>query len=112
LRGHDRLRFVDAALNTGHPVGTVFKVPAEQLEREVNSDPLVFLHVLKWNQALSYARQILREQYPDDVEVYLVAIENTGLDAEMSPAAETAVDRVVEALADELGLAEPVATDG
>ncbi|MEM8558055.1 MAG: hydrogenase maturation protease, partial [Bacteroidota bacterium] len=47
LRGHDRLRFVDAALNTGHPVGTVFKVPAEQLEREVNSDPLVFLHVLK-----------------------------------------------------------------
>ncbi|MEL7362356.1 MAG: hydrogenase maturation protease, partial [Bacteroidota bacterium] len=108
LRGHDRLRFVDAAVNTGHPVGTVFKVPAARLEREANDDPLVFLHALKWDQALRYARRILRDSYPDDVEVYLVAIENTRLDAPMSADVEAALHRVVEALADELELADVV----
>ncbi|MEM6783808.1 MAG: hydrogenase maturation protease [Bacteroidota bacterium] len=108
LRGHDRLRFVDAAVHTGHPVGTVFKVPAAQLEREATDDPLVFLHALKWDQALRYARQILRDAYPDDVEVYLVAIEDTRLDAPMSADVEAALDRVVEALADELELADVV----
>ncbi|MEM8601647.1 MAG: hydrogenase maturation protease, partial [Bacteroidota bacterium] len=63
---------------------------------------------LKWDQALRYARRILRDSYPDDVEVYLVAIENTRLDAPMSADVEAALDRVVEALADELELADVV----
>ena len=93
-----------AVLGFGNPV----RGDDARLEREATDDPLVFLHALKWDQARRYARQILRDDYPEDVEVYLVAIENTRLDAPMSEAVETAAEEVVAALADELALAAVV----
>ncbi|OIN59422.1 hydrogenase maturation protease [Arsenicibacter rosenii] len=95
LQGHERIIIVDAVLNTGEPVGTLYKVPAAEVEAAIIDDPMVFLHSLKWDQALSYARKILRETYPEDITVYLIAVENTRLDIELSGPVKEAGDRVV-----------------
>ena len=84
LKGHQKIILVDAVINSNEPVGTLFKVPAEEVMRAPQDDPLVFLHGMKWDQALSYAKKILQDGYPDDIQVYLIAVENTRLEVELS----------------------------
>jgi hydrogenase maturation protease len=96
LKGHERIILVDAVVNTGEAVGTLYKVPAEEIRRAPIDDPLVFLHSIKWDQALSYAKKILQHEYPDDIVVYLIAGDKTRLEIELSEAAKSAGDKVVE----------------
>ena len=70
LKGYDRFILIDAVINTDEPPGTIFKLPAEEVLRAPEDDPMVFLHSIKWDQALSYAKKILRDDYPDDITVY------------------------------------------
>ena len=102
LKGHDRIILVDAALNTNEPIGTLFKVPAEEVLRAPQDDPLVFLHGMKWDQALSYAKKILQDDYPEDIQVYLVAIENTKLEVDLSQPVQAAGDKVVTHILEDL----------
>ena len=95
LKGHSRIIMVDAVINTGEPLGTLYKLPAKEVEAAIQDDPLVFLHSMKWDQALSYAKKILREEYPDDVQVYLIAVDNTRLSDFLSDTAKAAGDKVV-----------------
>ena len=44
LKGHQKIILVDAVINSNEPVGTLFKVPAEEVMRAPPDDPLVFLH--------------------------------------------------------------------
>ncbi|WP_339664961.1 hydrogenase maturation protease [Maribacter arcticus] len=106
LKGHQKIILVDAALNTNEPVGTLFKVPAEEVVKAPQEDPLVFLHGMKWDQALSYAKKILQDEYPEDIQVYLIAIENTRLEVGLSEAVKEAGDKVVERILDELKVLE------
>ncbi len=106
LKGHEKIILVDAVLNSSEPVGTLFKVPAEEVLRTPQDDPLVFLHGMKWDQALSYAKKILNEDYPEDIQVYLIAIENTKLETEISQEVKKAGDKVVEHILDELKICE------
>ncbi|MDX2302469.1 MAG: hydrogenase maturation protease [Microscillaceae bacterium] len=94
LKGHQKIIIIDAVINSGESVGTVFKLPAEQIEAQIEDDPLVFLHSLKWNQALSYAKKILQHEYPKDIEVYLIAVENTRLELDLSEIVKQAGDNV------------------
>lgn len=96
LQGHNRILIVDAVVNTGEVPGTLYKLPAEAVEAAIQDDPMVFLHSLKWDQALSYARKILRDDYPTDVQVYLIAVDNTRLDVDLSEPVKAAGDKVVE----------------
>jgi len=102
LRGHDRIILVDAVLNSDEPVGTLFKVPAEEVMRAPQDDPMVFLHGMKWDQALSYTKKILGDDYPKDIQVYLVAIENTRLEVELSELVKDAGDKVVQHVLEDL----------
>lgn len=102
LKGKDKIILVDAALNTNEPVGTLFKVPAEEVMKAPQEDPLVFLHGMKWDQALSYTKKILRDDYPEDIQVYLVAIENTKLEVDLSPTVKAAGDKVVNHILEDL----------
>jgi len=45
LKGHEKIILVDAVLNSNEPVGTLFKVPAEEVMRAPQDDPLVFYMV-------------------------------------------------------------------
>ena len=102
LKGHQKIILVDAVMNAEQPVGTVFKLPASEVEAQIEDDPLVFLHSLKWHQALSYARKMLREEYPEEIDVYLIAIEDTRFNVGMSEAAKEgglkAVNHILKAL--------------
>lgn len=100
LKGHQRIIIVDAVINTDEPIGTIYKVPAEHIEGYIENDPLVFLHSLKWHQALSYAKKILQNEYPSDIQVYLIAIENTKLEVALSEEAKVAGDKVVKLIKD------------
>jgi hydrogenase maturation protease len=95
---------VDAVINTNEPVGTVFKVPAEEVLRAPQDDPMVFLHGMKWDQALSYAKKILGDDYPEDIQVYLIAVENTKLDTLLSSEVKNAGDKVVQHILEDLKL--------
>ena len=85
LKGHQRILLVDAVVNSGEPVGTLFKVPAHEVMQAPQEDPMVFLHGMKWDQALSYAKKIMGDAYPEDITVYLIAIDNTKLEVDLSP---------------------------
>ena len=102
LKGHHKIILVDAVVNSGEPIGTVFKVPAEEVLAAPEENPLVFLHNIKWNQALSYAKQILKDDYPEDIQVYLIAIENTKLEVELSEAVAKAGEKVERLILEEL----------
>ncbi len=102
LKGHNRIILVDGVVNSGEAVGTVFKLPAEEVMKAPQDDPMVFLHGMKWDQALSYAKKILREEYPEDIQVYLVAIENTKLEVDLSEVVQKAGDKVVSHIIEDL----------
>ncbi|MEM9326865.1 MAG: hydrogenase maturation protease [Bacteroidota bacterium] len=102
LQGHDRLILVDATVNSGEEVGTIFKLPAKEVMSAPQEDPMVFLHSLKWDQALSYAKKILRDDYPGDIDVYLIAVDNIKLEVNMSPEVKSAAEKVVNLVADDL----------
>ncbi|HAF78414.1 MAG TPA: hydrogenase maturation protease [Maribacter sp.] len=105
LKGHSKIIMVDAVINTNEPVGTLFKVPAEEVLRAPQDDPMVFLHGMKWDQALSYAKKILGDDYPKDIQVYLIAVENTKLDTVLSKEVQTAGDKVVQHILEDIKLA-------
>ncbi|MEL6557420.1 MAG: hydrogenase maturation protease [Bacteroidota bacterium] len=102
LKGHQKILMVDAVINTGEPAGTLYKVPAEEVMTAPKEDPMVFLHSLKWDQALSYAKRILQDEYPEDIQVYLIAVDNTRLEVELSQAVREAGDKVVHLMIEEL----------
>lgn len=108
LKGHQKIILVDAVLNTNEPVGTLFKVPAEEVLRAPQDDPMVFLHGMKWDQALSYAKKILGEDYPEDIQVYLIAVKNTKLEVELSQAVKDAGNKVVNLIMKELETAQVI----
>ncbi len=103
LKGHERIILADAVLNTGEPDGTLYRLPAHSVAASIQDDPMVFLHSLKWDQALSYARKILGDEYPDDnISVYLISITNTRLDVGMSEAVRQAGLKVADLILEEL----------
>lgn len=102
LKGHQRIILVDAVVNTGEPIGTLYKVPAKEIMRTPEDNPMVFLHHIKWDQALSYAKKILQDEYPEDIQVYLIAIENIRLEIDMSEEVRQAGDKVVQHILEDI----------
>ena len=102
LKGHERIILIDAVINTGEAVGTTYKLPASEVEAEIEDDPMVFLHGLKWNQALSYARKMLGDEYPENIEVYLIAIDSTKFNVGMTDEGKAGADKIVNILIKEL----------
>lgn len=107
LKSHDCILLVDGVINSGHEDGSLFKLPAEEIKASIQDDPMVFLHSLKWDQALSYAKKIMREDFPEDeITVYLVSITDTKLKVGMSESIENAAKNLAEKIIDDLTLCE------
>ncbi|MFN3848626.1 MAG: hydrogenase maturation protease [Spirosomataceae bacterium] len=102
LKGHNRIIIVDAVVNSGEPDGTLYKLPASEINAAIQDDPMVFLHSLKWDQALSYAKKILRDEYPENIEVYLISVSNIRLDVTLSETVKSAGDKVIELISKDL----------
>ncbi|MEL6391615.1 MAG: hydrogenase maturation protease [Bacteroidota bacterium] len=108
LKGHQRIIFVDGVINTGEPDGTLYHLPASEVEASIQDDPMVFLHSLKWDQALSYTRKILQDEYPEDVSVYLLSITNTKLEVGLGEQVQQAADKLVDIIERELQAKESI----
>jgi len=102
LKGNDRIILVDAVINTEDEVGSLYKLPATEVEAEIEDDPMVFLHGLKWNQALSYARKMLGDDYPKEIDVYLIAIDSTKFNVGMTTEGKNGADKLIDILVEEL----------
>jgi hydrogenase maturation protease len=104
LKGHNRIIIVDAVINTNEVPGTLYKLPASAIDAAIQDDPMVFLHGLKWDQALSYTKKILTDNYPKDIEVYLIAVDNLKLEIEISEQVKAAGQKVVDLIVQNLKL--------
>ena len=101
LKGHDVIIIVDAVVNANEPDGTLFKLPASEINAAIVDDPMVFLHSLKWDQALSYAKKIMQDDFPQhEIYAYLIAVTDTkmgvGLSSPVAQAAERALAYICE----------------
>lgn len=111
LKGHERIFLVDAVVNTGEEDGTLYKVPASEVEAKIQEDPMVFLHSLKWDQALSYARKIMQEEYPEDISVYLISVTNTRLEIGLSNEVKKAGNRLVNIILEDFKIGVSPSTE-
>lgn len=97
-RGATRLVIVDAC-RSGDAPGSVFRVPGEVLQQDYV--PSVSLHDFRWDHALAVGRRIFRDDFPDDVTVFLVEAGSLELGLDLTEAVERAAQRVeAEIMAD------------
>ncbi len=103
LQGHQRIIVVDGVINSGKPDGTLFCIPASEIETTMQNDPMVFLHGMKWDQALSYIKKMHPGEFSyDNVQAYLIAISEIKINMELSDAVKTAGDRLIEIILNEV----------
>lgn len=102
LPGHTKIIVVDAVMDEQQKIGQLYKVPAEEVLQAPEEDPLLFLHGMKWNQGLSYAKKIMGQSYPEDVNAFLISISNTSFVEAMQPEVEKARDQVIELILEEV----------
>ena len=99
MRGASRVVVVDAS-RIGVEPGTVHRVPASDLPDL--APPGGTLHRFRWEQALGFAQGLLKEEYPDDVTVWLIEGASFEPGEPLTPAVEAAVAQVAEAIAVQL----------
>ncbi len=102
LKGKQQVILIDAVVNSGEKPGTLFRLPASEIKASIQEDPLVFLHGLKWDQALSYAKKMLGGDYPEDITVFLIAVNDTRFNLDLSTEVRAAGDRLVQILTNDL----------
>ncbi len=103
LKGHKQIIIVDGVINSGEADGTLFHLPAAEIQAGIQNDPLVFLHGMKWDQALSYAKKIMADEFPEDkINVYLIAISEIKINMELSNAVKQAGDKLIKKILNDL----------
>jgi hydrogenase maturation protease len=107
MRGQRHVVIVDASTGTGEPPGTVHRVPGAVLE-ELPPPQGMNLHSFRWQHALSFGRWLLKGDYPERIDVHLVAAQSTVLGEALSPVVETAMHALAERLVTELAAEAPL----
>ena len=103
LKGHQRIIIVDGVINSGEEDGTLFCLPAAEINAQIQNDPMVFLHGMKWDQALSYAKKIMGDEFPENtIQVYLVAISEIKINMELSESVKAAGDKLIATIINDL----------
>ncbi|NQZ64555.1 hydrogenase maturation protease, partial [Crocosphaera sp.] len=80
--------------------GTIYKVPGQELEELPEAS--YSLHDFRWDNALAAGRKIFKEEFPEDVTVYLIEAENLGLGLEISPILKDSVEKVIDYIQQEI----------
>lgn len=102
MRGARRVIVVDAS-RTGSAPGTIHRIPGEELADL--EPPTGNLHQFRWDQALGFARWLLGDEYPEEIEVWLIEGESFGPGEPLSQAVTASVNWITEMLAADLGAA-------
>ena len=91
-RGSSRLIIIDAS-STGSEPGTIYQVPGEELRGE--REPGYSLHDFRWDHALYAGRKIFREDFPEDVTVFLIEAASLDYGLELSEPAMAGAENVI-----------------
>ncbi|NEN91339.1 MAG: hydrogenase maturation protease [Okeania sp. SIO3H1] len=94
-RGTQQLIILDASA-TGSEPGAIFKVPSSELE--ALPEPSYSLHDFRWDNALAVGRKIFREDFPQDVIVYLIEAEYLDFGLELSSVVQRSAEKVFQEL--------------
>lgn len=108
MRGVPKVIIVDAS-RVGVEPGTVHRVPGSELMDL--TPPEGTLHSFRWDQALGFATWLLKDEYPDDITVYLVEGDSFEPGAALSPAVQASVERIAERIVDDVTGAEGMISD-
>ena len=101
MKGARKVIIVDAS-RVGVDPGTIHRVPGSELTDLRPPDGN--LHSFRWDQALGFATWLLKDEYPEDVTVYLVEGESFQHGDALSPAVQASVERIADAIeADVMG---------
>jgi hydrogenase maturation protease len=98
MRGARQVTIVDAAM-TGEAPGTIYRVPGEELAELPPLDG-IHTHQFRWDHALAFGRWLLAEEYPTDIEVFLIEVAGVEPGAPLSEPVEAAMHRVVAMIED------------
>lgn len=100
MRGAGKVILIDACLSESEP-GPLFKVPGEQV---ATTPPLTGLntHAFRWDHALAFAKWLLKDAYPQQIDVYLAEAAALEFGAPRSPAMEKAAERLLPILRTEM----------
>jgi hydrogenase maturation protease len=96
MRGARRVIVVDAS-NIGVEAGTIHRVPGEELTDL--TPPEGNLHRFRWDQALGFAQWLLKDEYPQDITVWLVEGESFEPGDVLSDAVQASVERIADEIA-------------
>ena len=103
LKGHQRIIIIDGVINSGESDGTLFHLPASEIKAQIQDDPMLFLHGMKWDQALSYAKKLMDDEFPEDkIDVYLIAISEIKINMELSDSVKAAGDKLIVTIVNDL----------
>jgi Ni,Fe-hydrogenase maturation factor len=78
----------------------VHKVPGSELTDL--RPPEGNLHRFRWDQALGFAQWLLKEDYPEDVTVWLIEGQSFDAGEVLTPAVQSAVRRVADSITADL----------
>lgn len=105
MRGVPQVVVVDAS-RLGVAPGTVHKVPGSELADL--RPPQGNLHAFRWDQALGFATWLLKDEYPEDVTVWLVEGEAFEPGRPLSAPVQASVERIADAIVADVTGAEGV----
>lgn len=98
MRGVRHVILVDACQSQSAP-GSLYEVPGDEVEQLPPLDG-INLHAFRWDHALAFGRWLLKDDYPQQVTVFLIEGERFEVGAPLSPAVDKAIDRLVARLFD------------
>lgn len=91
-RGSKKLIIIDAS-HMNCDAGAIFKIPGKELATQPK--PSYNLHDFRWDNALAVGKEIFKDEFPQDITVYLIEAANLGFGWELTPAVKDAADSVV-----------------
>ncbi len=92
-RGSDALIIIDANQSNSE-AGTIFQVPGMELENI--PEPSYNLHDFRWDNALYAGRRIYQDDFPKNINVFLIEAEGLDLGIGLSNKVQKSADRVIE----------------
>lgn len=93
MRGARKVVLIDAALTGARP-GTIYRVPGPAV---AELPPLegMHTHAFRWDHALAFADWLLKDDYPDDVTVFLIEVQSVDPGMDLSPPVRDAMREVI-----------------
>ena len=96
MRGVPQVIIVDAC-QSGEAPGTLFELSGSDVESLPPCEG-INLHAFRWDHALAFGRWLLKEDYPQDVTVYLIEGQSFEIGDPLSPEVDAAADQLVHHL--------------